>query len=459
MPYLVSECLEGRNLRERLKAGPMPIAEATAVALGVARWTRRRARARSRAPRPEAGEHVPEVGWRRQASRLRARETQAAARESTGSPDDTALSMIAGTAAYMAPEQARGESPDPRSDLFALGVMMYEMLAGQHPSRGADVFETLHAILTREPPDLGPSANASQPRAWSRIVMRLLQKAPDARFQSRATSRGASRRRPMPRRCPRLTRPARSSGETGKISWLRLGCRLGSRWPWPRAGGWLASTHARRPPVALTRFTWKFARGYEPRLGARRRAGRTSYRLCWRGRRRHGSTSRDLQSLDAKSIHAGTEGATLPFWSPDGSRSACLLHRRQVDEGIDVAQWRACRSDRRAGGARRGVEALPAPSSLLPTPGHVRAQPRVSADGGNSEPITLLDESRGETSHWWPLHCRMGFTFSITCDRSMTKAPWDPHPVVRLDRPAARAGGRFTSFRLRRHLCSDRRGR
>jgi serine/threonine protein kinase len=114
MPYLVSECLEGRNLRERLKAGPMPIAEATAVALGVARDSPPRT-TRNRAPRPEAGEHVPEVGWRL-ASRLWARETQAAARESTGA-DDTALSMIAGTAAYMAPEQARGESPDPRSDL------------------------------------------------------------------------------------------------------------------------------------------------------------------------------------------------------------------------------------------------------------------------------------------------------------------------------------------------------
>ena len=91
--------------------------------------------------------------------------------------------MVAGTAAYMAPEQARGEMPDPRADLFALGVMMYEMLAGEHPFRGASVFETLNAILTREPPDL-LAVNERVPPALARIVMRLLQKSPDARFQS-----------------------------------------------------------------------------------------------------------------------------------------------------------------------------------------------------------------------------------------------------------------------------------
>ena len=63
--------------------------------------------------------------------------------------------MIVGTAGYMAPEQVRGEEVDARADLFALGVMLYEMLAGAAPFKRASVFETLQAILTFEPPDIG----------------------------------------------------------------------------------------------------------------------------------------------------------------------------------------------------------------------------------------------------------------------------------------------------------------
>ena len=82
-----------------------------------------------------------------------------------------------------APEQVRGEQVDARTDLFALGVMMYEVRAGQHPFRRASAFETLHAVITIDPPD--PSTvDGRVPPALAAIVMRLLKKAPEARFQS-----------------------------------------------------------------------------------------------------------------------------------------------------------------------------------------------------------------------------------------------------------------------------------
>jgi eukaryotic-like serine/threonine-protein kinase len=66
----------------------------------------------------------------------------------------TVTGVIVGTAGYMAPEQVRGEEVDARSDLFALGATLYEMVHGQRPFRGASTIETLHAILTTEAPDL-----------------------------------------------------------------------------------------------------------------------------------------------------------------------------------------------------------------------------------------------------------------------------------------------------------------
>ena len=100
----------------------------------------------------------------------------------TGAPG-TITGVILGTAGYMAPEQVKGENVDTRADLFALGVMVYEMLCGQHPFRKANTFESLHAVLTINPPDLS-SVNAQVPASLGRIVMRLLEKAPEARFQS-----------------------------------------------------------------------------------------------------------------------------------------------------------------------------------------------------------------------------------------------------------------------------------
>ena len=69
-------------------------------------------------------------------------------------PAETARSLVAGTAGYMAPEQVRGEAVDRRADIFALGAVLYEMLAGRRPFKGDSTLGTLDAVLTRQPPDL-----------------------------------------------------------------------------------------------------------------------------------------------------------------------------------------------------------------------------------------------------------------------------------------------------------------
>jgi len=95
----------------------------------------------------------------------------------------TQAGAVVGTVAYMSPEQARGLPLDQRSDQFALGTILYEMLAGQRPFRGATTVDTLSAILSHQPEDparLDPRI----PRALADLVLRCLAKSPDDRFAS-----------------------------------------------------------------------------------------------------------------------------------------------------------------------------------------------------------------------------------------------------------------------------------
>ena len=91
--------------------------------------------------------------------------------------------MVMGTAGYMSPEQVRARPIDHRTDIFSLGVVLYEMLAGRQPFGGDSAVETMNAILTADPPDIVQSGR-SLPPALADIVRHCLEKNPDERFQS-----------------------------------------------------------------------------------------------------------------------------------------------------------------------------------------------------------------------------------------------------------------------------------
>ena len=88
-----------------------------------------------------------------------------------------------GTVGYMSPEQVRARPTDHRTDIFSLGVVLYEMLAGRRPFAGDSAVETMNAILTADPPDIVPSGRPLPP-ALADIVRHCLEKNPDERFQS-----------------------------------------------------------------------------------------------------------------------------------------------------------------------------------------------------------------------------------------------------------------------------------
>jgi serine/threonine-protein kinase len=93
--------------------------------------------------------------------------------------DLTALGTPFGTASYMSPEQARGERADARSDIFSLGVVMYEMIAGRLPFKGKTSVDVMHGVMHDEPPALD-----GVPQRLQQIVSKALEKKPSARYQS-----------------------------------------------------------------------------------------------------------------------------------------------------------------------------------------------------------------------------------------------------------------------------------
>src|SRR4029077_17875632 len=122
----------------------------------------------------------------------------------------TAAGMVMGTASYMAPEQVRGEPTDPRTDIFAFGAVLFEMLSGHRAFRRDTPAETMTAVLKEDPAELADPTHPISP-ALDRIMRRCLEKSPEQRFQSAedlafalsalsGTDSGASRVTQGPRR-------------------------------------------------------------------------------------------------------------------------------------------------------------------------------------------------------------------------------------------------------------------
>ena len=178
-PYLVSELLDGETLRAPIGRGPLAPADARSIASALTSGLVA-AHARGLVHRDLKPENVflTKSGT---AKILDFGIAKLAQDPALPRGLATLTGVVLGTAGYLAPEQVKGDPVDARTDLFALGSILFELMTGQRAFVREHTIDTLHAIVHDDPPDLLPRGTA-----LTAIVKRLLAKAPDARFQSAA---------------------------------------------------------------------------------------------------------------------------------------------------------------------------------------------------------------------------------------------------------------------------------
>jgi serine/threonine protein kinase len=185
VPYIVSELLEGETLRQRLSQGPLPLRQVTDYALqivqGLIAAHQRRIVHRDLKPEnlfitSDGRVKILDFG----VAKLQPAETD---HSFDNLPTVTKSGAIVGTVAYMSPEQLRAKPVDHRADIFSVGAILYEMLAGARAFRGETEVDTISAVLREEPAEIDLE-QVHVPQAFRSVVRHCLEKEPENRFQS-----------------------------------------------------------------------------------------------------------------------------------------------------------------------------------------------------------------------------------------------------------------------------------
>lgn len=174
--YIAMGFYDGPNLKQRIAEGRLGVLEAIDIAIQLARGLGQ-AHLRGIVHRDIKPSNVIIAGD------VTAKIVDFGLAKLTDATRITRTGETTGTPAYMSPEQVRCEEIDARSDLFSLGVVIYEMLTGGHPFRGDNQAAIAHSILN-DRPDSPSSLNSDVPEALDAIVARALEKCPDSRYQS-----------------------------------------------------------------------------------------------------------------------------------------------------------------------------------------------------------------------------------------------------------------------------------
>jgi eukaryotic-like serine/threonine-protein kinase len=403
--FVASELVDGVTLRVRLTAGPLPLRELVdigsqiAAALSSAHGAgivHRDIKPENVMIRRDGIVKVVDFGLAKRTGPRAATEHPSTWLELTGT------GVVAGTACYMSPEQALGEPVDPRSDLFSVGILLYEMATSHRPFDGASDAAMYEALRHTAPP-APTSVRPELPVELDLVIDRALEKEPELRYQSAADlaadlkrlqrpSSSASLAAVSPRRPRRTPTPA---WRTVAIAALLLVSILA-----------VVALVVRRPLVdaPTTRFTvgpppnamFTLAGLVPPAMTVSVSPdGRHVLYLANRPGARGRLWLRSIDSVDATPID-DTDGATYPFWSPD-SRSVAFfvdgtLKRKELAGGTP----RTLAQNTNARGGTWGRDGV----ILFGTAeGGIS---RVPAAGGTASAVTTPDRAHGESWHRFP---------------------------------------------------------
>ena len=405
--YLVMELLEGETLARRLTKGPLPIAQ-------VLRYGREIADALAAAHRQgivhrdlkpgnvmltSSGVKLLDFGLAKTMSvsgPVEEAEASTAALPASLTADGTLL----GTAPYMAPEQIQGQPADARSDIFALGAVLYEMATGRRAFGGATAMAIAGSILHEEPPSFSES-KVPVPPAFGRLVRTCLAKDPASRWQTAQDV--AIQLTGIEEDARPSTGAVAASVPRGRASWL----------PWAVAAAavtvaavvWVRQDRAGVAPAAPVELqlvppadnTYFFH--VEETTFALSPDGT---RLAFVAKDQAGEARiwiRSLAAIDAKPI-AGTERALSMFWSPDGQSialfAAGILKRLDFSSGIAVP---LCPVSGRVG--QLGTWSTNGQILFASTEGE--AIHAVSSAGGTVSDIVTPDASKNERGVKFPV--------------------------------------------------------
>jgi Tol biopolymer transport system component len=394
--FLVTELLDGDTLRARLDAGPLTARKSADVAMQVARGLAA-AHDRGIVHRDLKPENIVLLrdGLVKILDFGLAKQSTAGGEQETIAGTDAGT--ILGTVGYMAPEQVRGEAAGPRSDLFALGAVLYELTTGRRLFARPSAAETMTAILHDEPPPLTAAAAEPAAAGLDRIIRHAVEKEPDERFQSArdfafalqafndtsgsgtsavgAPAANAARRRPR----------ERAAWTAAAI----LAVVAAAAVAWPRTTA--APTGA--PVVFSPTLPWRDASLASPAVSPDGR--RIAFIAHDRGDE---IVIRSVDALQAQPLK-GTNGARSGgvFWSPDGESlgffaggklQVIALATGQVDEIADAPS---------AYGGTWGRD-----GTILFSPDERAPIFRVNAAGGAVTRVTTLDPARHDEAHRWP---------------------------------------------------------
>jgi Tol biopolymer transport system component len=313
--YLVMEFLEGDTLAQRLKRGALPLSEvlelavqiASALAAAHAAGIVHRDLKPGNIMLTKSGAKLLDFGL-----------AKVPAMAGAATPI-TSEGMLVGTVQYMSPEQIRGQEADTRSDLFALGATLYEMLTGTRAFPGESQLAVANAILEKEP---APSKDLQTltPPALERVIRRCLAKDPENRWQNTsdlaselrwiAEAGGTAVTAPSSEAVAKRRRRELLYAALAAI--FLLAAILSAAWHWRLARTPARAISSEITPPDKVRFI-SYIVGGETRLSPDGRA------LAFCGADESGKTMLWVRSLDSREARAlpGTEGAADPFWSAD----------------------------------------------------------------------------------------------------------------------------------------------